>query len=109
MILPWPLAATAMLPPTSNASPPNIFISLRSASAAKQLPALTPEYGLREPLIGHGAYRSHEMVASPALGEDRHRWILDDVAGAPSAPGVARPTYVFPHEGSTSGRPMGAL
>ena len=34
MIPLWPFAATAMLPPRRNASPPNIFISLRSGSCA---------------------------------------------------------------------------
>jgi hypothetical protein len=31
---PWPLAAIAMLPPTRNASPPNIFFSVSDGSPA---------------------------------------------------------------------------
>ena len=35
---PWPLAATAMLPPMRKARPPNIFCSVRFDSAGNQCP-----------------------------------------------------------------------
>ena len=35
---PWPLAATAMLPPTRKARPPNIFFSLRPSLASRPAP-----------------------------------------------------------------------
>jgi hypothetical protein len=34
---PWPLAATAMFPPTRNASPPNIFFSVTVSPATSAL------------------------------------------------------------------------
>src|SRR4051812_46646173 len=111
---PWPLAATLMLPPMRNASPPNIFFSTgRSAAIRVRIrSASTSSYAMSLPLARSGRVcrepapeatrteldlvrrqhrgRSLEATARALAAEERHVDLPDcaaaelDVAGAPA-------------------------
>src|SRR4029450_8938432 len=74
---PWPRGATAMLPPISKASPPNIFRSVRQgapAAGADGSPAARVANAVREVLVvGHGGDPTATMGRS---GGQRRRLLL---------------------------------
>ena len=67
---PWPLAATAMLPPMRKASPPNIFFSVRSAlppSSSRMRSASSSSYATTQIVVGSkspGRGRSMAVVVA---------------------------------------------